>query len=100
MPVSEWSCLSFRTGPFFQAIGRWNKRDCFRTTSAGLSFIRKHTVKILVANNYFYLRGGCERVMFNDMRSLAERGIGVVPFSAIDPANAPNDYAGFFARGV
>ena len=57
-------------------------------------------MRILVANNYFYLRGGAERVMFNDMRALAGQGEDVVPFSVSDPANAPDKYSPDFARGV
>ena len=57
-------------------------------------------MKVLIANNYFYLRGGCERVMFNDMQALADSGIEVVPFSAVDPANAPTEYSAKFTRGV
>lgn len=57
-------------------------------------------MRVLIANNYFYLRGGAERVMFNDMRALAEAGAEIVPFSAADPANAPTEYAKYFAEGA
>jgi glycosyltransferase involved in cell wall biosynthesis len=57
-------------------------------------------MKVLIANNYFYLRGGSERVMFNDMRALAEAGIEVIPFSAADPANVSTPYPARFTRGV
>jgi glycosyltransferase involved in cell wall biosynthesis len=57
-------------------------------------------MKLLVANNYFYLRGGAERVMFNDIRSLRDSGIDVVPFSVSDPANVPERYSADFTSGV
>jgi glycosyltransferase involved in cell wall biosynthesis len=57
-------------------------------------------MRVLIANNYFYLRGGAERVMFNDMRALLDAGIEVVPFSAADPANVPTEYSQYFTRGV
>ena len=57
-------------------------------------------MKVLVANNYYYVRGGCERVMFNDIRALLDRGVDVVPFSAIDPENVPTPYSVDFPRGV
>ncbi len=57
-------------------------------------------MRVLIANNYFYLRGGCERVMFNDMPALADAGVEVIPFSAADPANAPTEYSTRFARGA
>jgi glycosyltransferase involved in cell wall biosynthesis len=57
-------------------------------------------MKVLVANNYFYLRGGCERVMFNDIQALTGRGIDIIPFSAADPANVETSYSHFFAPGA
>lgn len=57
-------------------------------------------MKVLVANNYFYLRGGAERVMFNDMQALLDSGVEVIPFSAADPANVPSDYSNAFVPGA
>lgn len=57
-------------------------------------------MKIVVANNYFYLRGGCERVMFNDMQALEAEGNEIIPFSAADNANLATPYASFFAPGA
>ena len=57
-------------------------------------------MKVVVANNYFYQRGGAETVMLNDMRALDESGIEVIPFSAADPANAPSAWSPYFARGA
>jgi glycosyltransferase involved in cell wall biosynthesis len=57
-------------------------------------------MKVILANNYFYMRGGAERVMFNDLEALRTHGVEVVPFSAADPANLPSDHAGQFAEGV
>ncbi len=57
-------------------------------------------MKVVLANNYFYMRGGAERVMFNDLGALSVRGVEVIPFSAADPANLPSDHSGAFAEGV
>jgi len=57
-------------------------------------------MKVILANNYFYMRGGAERVMFNDLDALSTRGVEVVPFSAVDPANLPSDHSDEFAEGV
>jgi glycosyltransferase involved in cell wall biosynthesis len=57
-------------------------------------------MRILVANNYYYLRGGCERVMFNDIQALSGQGIDIIPFSAVDPANVATEYASYFASGA
>lgn len=57
-------------------------------------------MKVLLANNYFYLRGGCERVMFNDMKALAAEGVEIIPFSAADPENVETAYGSYFASGA
>jgi len=57
-------------------------------------------MKVILANNYFYMRGGAERVMFNDLGALSARGVEVIPFSAADPANLHSDHSGEFAEGV
>jgi glycosyltransferase involved in cell wall biosynthesis len=57
-------------------------------------------MKVLVANNYYYLRGGCERVMFNDIQALSAHGVEIVPFSAADPANIETPYSSFFVPGA
>jgi hypothetical protein len=57
-------------------------------------------MKVLMANNYYYLRGGAERVMFNDMRALAAEGIELVHFSAADPENILSEYSTYFVPGA
>jgi len=57
-------------------------------------------MKVVMVNNYFYLRGGCERVMFNDMQALEAEGIEVIPFSATDEANVETPYSSFFSPGA
>jgi glycosyltransferase involved in cell wall biosynthesis len=57
-------------------------------------------MKVLMANNYFYLRGGCERVMFNDIQALSHQGVEIVPFSATDKDNVGTQYDSFFAAGA
>jgi glycosyltransferase involved in cell wall biosynthesis len=57
-------------------------------------------MKILLVNNYLYLRGGCERVMFNDMEALRRNGNEVIPFSAADPDNVLTHYDHYFVPGA
>jgi glycosyltransferase involved in cell wall biosynthesis len=57
-------------------------------------------MKILVANNYYYLRGGCERVMFNDIEAMTAQGIEVIPFSGADAANVATPYSRYFVPGA
>jgi glycosyltransferase involved in cell wall biosynthesis len=47
-------------------------------------------MKILMVNNYLYLRGGSERVLFDEIRGLTERGHEVAGFSVRDPRNQPS----------
>ena len=57
-------------------------------------------MKVVVANNYYYLRGGCERVMFNDIQAMSAHGIDIVPFSAADPENVYTPYSSYFVPGA
>jgi glycosyltransferase involved in cell wall biosynthesis len=57
-------------------------------------------MKVLVANNYYYLRGGCERVMFNDIKAMSDHGVDIVPFSAADPDNDRTPYSDYFVPGA
>jgi glycosyltransferase involved in cell wall biosynthesis len=51
----------------------------------------------LFANNYFYLRGGSERVFFDEIEILRDHGHEVVPFSRQDDKNDATQYAHYFA---
>jgi len=53
-------------------------------------------VKILFANNYYYLRGGSERVLFDEIDSLEQSGHEIVPFSRIHVQNSKTVYDNFF----
>ncbi len=44
-------------------------------------------MKIALVNNYYYLRGGCERVLFDDQKALEELGHEVFPFAQYDKRN-------------
>jgi glycosyltransferase involved in cell wall biosynthesis len=49
-------------------------------------------VRVLFLNNYNYLRGGAERVLFEEMRMLKEAGHEVAVFSRVYPQNEPSAY--------
>jgi glycosyltransferase involved in cell wall biosynthesis len=57
-------------------------------------------MKVVVANNYYYLRGGCERVMLNDIQAMSAHGVDIVPFSAADPDNLLTSYSSYFVPGA
>lgn len=54
-------------------------------------------MKLIFANNYYYLRGGSERVFFDEMEILREKGHQVVPFSRHFEKNYSTDYGIHFA---
>jgi len=56
--------------------------------------------KIIFANNYYYLRGGSERVLFDEMAWLAERGHIVIPFSRRHEQNCNTAYDRFYLPAV
>ncbi len=47
-------------------------------------------MRILFANNYHYLRGGSEKVMFDEVAALVEHGHEVATFSAPHPGDLPS----------
>lgn len=53
-------------------------------------------MNILQINKYHYNRGGSEKVFFNIMELLKERGHNVAPFSVVHPQNLPSEYDHFF----
>ncbi len=53
-------------------------------------------MKIAQVNNYYYLRGGSERVMFDDRDALIAAGHEVVPFAPRDERNLPAASSAYF----
>jgi len=54
-------------------------------------------MKILFLNKFYYLKGGAERVFFEEISVLRQKGHKVIPFSRQHPSNFPSEYNGFFA---
>ena len=54
------------------------------------------TLNVLFLNNFFYLRGGSERVMFEEMRLLKDAGHRVAVFTRAYPLNQSSPYERFF----
>ncbi len=57
-------------------------------------------MKILLVNKYFYLKGGAERVFFQERNYLKGKGIDVVDFSMDDPENIESDFSDFFVPSI
>jgi len=57
-------------------------------------------MKILFLNNFYYLRGGSERVLFEEMRMLQEAGHEVAIFTRAYPHNLSVPYERFFPAAI
>ncbi len=55
-------------------------------------------MRILYANKYYYLKGGCERVLFTEMELMKARGHEVAVFASRHPQNQPSPFAGHFVE--
>lgn len=55
-------------------------------------------MKIALANNFYYLLGGSERVMFDDQEALVALGHEVRPFAPYDKKNRATASAAFFPQ--
>ncbi|MGN6309991.1 MAG: glycosyltransferase family 4 protein [Xanthobacteraceae bacterium] len=53
-------------------------------------------LKVLFANKFFYLKGGAETVMFDEIDLMRQHRVDVVEFSMADPRNRPSTYAPYF----
>lgn len=53
-------------------------------------------MRVLFLNNFFYLRGGSERVVFEEMRILKEAGHEVAVFSRTNRQNEASEYERYF----
>lgn len=53
-------------------------------------------LKVLFANKFFYLKGGAERVLFDEIDLMRKHEVNVVDFSMSDPRNRPSNYASYF----
>ncbi len=55
-------------------------------------------MRILYANKYYYLKGGCERVLFTEMELMKSRGHEVAIFASQHPQNQPSEFAEHFSE--
>jgi len=57
-------------------------------------------MKILLANKFFYLNGGSERVFFQERDFLLEKGHSVLDFSMKDDRNFTSPYSDYFVPNI
>jgi glycosyltransferase involved in cell wall biosynthesis len=55
-------------------------------------------MKVLLANKFFYRKGGAEAVMLMEREALREAGVEVIEFSMQDERNLSSRYSGSFVR--
>ena len=53
-------------------------------------------MKLICVNNYYYIRGGADRVFFNEIEMLKAHGHEVAPFSRHYEKNLSSEYSRFF----
>ncbi len=56
--------------------------------------------KLVFANNFYYIRGGAERVFFDEMEMLASLGYEVAPFSRHFEKNLSSVYSKYFPSPI
>jgi glycosyltransferase involved in cell wall biosynthesis len=57
-------------------------------------------MKTLIANYYYYLRGGSERVFFQHCKLMSRKGHHVIPFSVEDAKNEHSKFRKYFASSM
>jgi glycosyltransferase involved in cell wall biosynthesis len=57
-------------------------------------------MRIVTGNNYYFLRGGSERVFFEEADLLTRHGHEVIPFSVRDPEALRSEYAHHFVDPI
>lgn len=55
-------------------------------------------MRILYANKYHFLKGGCERVLFTEMELMRSRGHEVAVFASQHPQNQPSEFSRLFSE--
>jgi glycosyltransferase involved in cell wall biosynthesis len=57
-------------------------------------------MKVLMANKFFYMNGGSERVFFQERQFLLKEGSNVIDFSMRDPRNFDSLYSDYFIENI
>lgn len=76
--------------------GSWTERGLPQTHPAKAGSHDHARLKVLFANKFFYLKGGAETVMFDEIDLMRQHQVDVVEFSMADPRNRPSMYASYF----
>lgn len=84
------------TGSPGQRSNAWNAHNLALARATERESPDHPPLKILFANKFFYLKGGAETVMFDEIDLLRKHDVDVIEFSMSDPRNRPSRYASYF----
>lgn len=76
--------------------GKWKEHGFMLACTPEIESPHHTPLKILFANKFFYLKGGAETVMFDEIDLMRKSEVDVVEFSMSDPRNRPSTYASYF----
>lgn len=65
-----------------------------------LNYTKSDTMKILMVNKFFYIKGGCETHYFALKELLEKNGHTVIDFSMLDEKNFDSEYSGYFVKNT
>ena len=57
-------------------------------------------MNLLVINKFYFMRGGCERYIFELNKVLEKNGVNIIPFSMEDDRNIPTEYSKYFVSNI
>ena len=57
-------------------------------------------MKVVLANKYYYLKGGADRYLLDLQKMLEAHGNAVIPFTMKSPRNLPTPYEKYFVSEV
>jgi glycosyltransferase involved in cell wall biosynthesis len=84
------------TGSFGRKSGAWKQHGLMLAHTPKIETPKHAALKLLVANKFFYLKGGAETVMFDEIDLMKRYKVDVIEFSMADPRNRSSKYAPYF----
>ena len=61
---------------------------------------RQFKMNVLIANKFFFLNGGSERVFFQERDFFMKQGIHIIDFSMEDSRNYSSHYSKYFIQNI
>ena len=57
-------------------------------------------MNLLVINKFYFMRGGCERYIFELNKILERNGVNIIPFAMENDKNYPTEYSRYFVSNI